>query len=145
VSYGTNITSYPANIGVSPDATSSYTSGTNINWSSPVSITVTAQNGTPQVWTVNVSVQDNSENDITSFTMADQTAPAVINTTAHTVSIQVSYGTNITSYPANIGVSPDATSSYTSGTNINWSSCRDYRYRTEWYAAGMDRNCDSGI
>ena len=60
--------------------------------------------------------QPEPETDILSFTLAQQTGPAVINTTNHTVSIQVAYGTDLTVLTPSITVSTGATISPASMT-----------------------------
>ncbi len=53
--------------------------------------------------------QPEPETDILSFTLTQQTGPATINTTNHTVSIQVAYGTDLTVLTPSITVSTGAT------------------------------------
>lgn len=60
--------------------------------------------------------------DIISFTLSSQTGSAVINSINHTVSIEVEYGTNVTSLSPTIGLSYGATINPTSGTARNFSS-----------------------
>ena len=61
------------------------------------------------------SVPLSSAKDIISFTLAAQTGPAVIDTSAHSVTVQVNSGTNLTSLAPAITVSPNATISPASG------------------------------
>ncbi len=58
VVYGTSLTSLAPTITVSPFAGIVPASGASQNFSAPVQYTVTAQNGTPKVWTVTVTVND---------------------------------------------------------------------------------------
>jgi len=67
-------------------------------------------------------VQPDPDTDILSFSLTQQTGPAVINTTNHTVTIQVSYGTDLTSLIPLITVSPGATINPASGVARNFSS-----------------------
>jgi hypothetical protein len=66
--------------------------------------------------------QPDPETDILSFSLSQQTGPATINTTNHTVTIQVAYGTNVTSLTPSITVSTGATISPASGVTRNFSS-----------------------
>lgn len=70
--------------------------------------------------------QPDPETDILSFTLTQQTGPATINTTNHTVSIQVAYGTDLTVLTPSITVSTGATISPASGVGRNFSSPVNY-------------------
>lgn len=61
------------------------------------------------------SVPLSSAKDIISFTLAAQTGPAAIDTSAHSVTVQVNSGANLTSLAPAITVSPNATISPASG------------------------------
>lgn len=58
VVYGTSLTSLAPTITISPFASILPASGASQNFSAPVQYTVTAQDGTPKVWTVTVTVND---------------------------------------------------------------------------------------
>ncbi len=123
VAYGTDVSSLTPTIGLSPGASVSPTGSQ--NFSTPVNYTVTAEDGeTSQVWTATVTVAPNDETDITSFVLADQTSEAVINTTDHTVDIQVAYGTDVSGLNPNIGLSAGAsitpTGSRDFGSAVNY-------------------------
>jgi hypothetical protein len=60
--------------------------------------------------------------DITTFTLAAQTGSATINTTLHTVAIEVIYGTDITDIAPTITLSIGATINPTSGTERNFTN-----------------------
>ena len=51
----------------------------------------------------------NTATDITSFTLPQQTTPATINTTNHTIGVEVAYGTPVTALVPTIGLSDGAT------------------------------------
>lgn len=70
--------------------------------------------------------QPDPETDILSFSLTQQTGSATINTTNHTVSIQVAYGTNLISLTPSITVSTGATISPASGVARNFSSPVSY-------------------
>jgi len=67
-----------------------------------------------------------SETNILSFSLSQQTGSATINTTNHTVFIEVAYGTNVTSLTPSITVSQEATISPASGVTRNFSSPVSY-------------------
>jgi hypothetical protein len=69
--------------------------------------------------------------DIISFTFADQTGPATINATNHTVNVEVEYGTNVTSLSPTIEISYGATINPTSGTARNFTSPVEYTVTAE--------------
>lgn len=73
-------------------------------------ITVTAQDGTTQkAYTINISKALSPLNDIVSFSVPDMIGTAAINTSTHTVTAGVPFGTSLSSISATFGVSPDAT------------------------------------
>jgi hypothetical protein len=121
VSYGTILTALTPVITTSAGATINPPSGAQ-NFSAPFIYTVTAANGTAQAWIVIVTTAPNTENDIVSFSLAEETAPAVINTTDHTVSITVNYGTDLTALVPAITVSPFATISPAIGVAQNFTT-----------------------
>ncbi len=73
----------------------------------------------------------NTETDITSFSIPQQTSPATINPTNHTVNIEVAYGTSVTALVPTIGVSDGATISPTSAAAQNFSAPITYNVTAE--------------
>jgi hypothetical protein len=69
---------------------------------------------------------DSTATDILAFTISQQTAPGTINTGNHTVSIQVAYGTDVTSLTPTITLSYGATIAPTSGTARNFTTPQTY-------------------
>jgi len=67
-------------------------------------------------------IADPTATDITSFILSEQTGAAIINTTAHTVDIEVAYGTSLISLTPSITVSRTATIDPLSGVAQNFSS-----------------------
>jgi hypothetical protein len=123
VVHGTNLTSLTPTFTLSTGATSVPASGTASDYSSEVTITVTAEDGTTtQDWKVNVSEAPNDETDILTFTLTEETGPATINSTNHTVTIEVADGTNLTSLTPTFTLSTGATSVPASGTASDYSS-----------------------
>ncbi len=126
VSYSTaSLNGLVPTISVSDFATISPASGVAQDFTSPVTYTVTAEDGTTKVWTVNVSQSTtaSSEKDILSFTFNGQVGESVIDATAHTViaaaNINVDLESPITPV---IEVSPMATISPASGVAQTFSS-----------------------
>ncbi len=122
VTYGTDLSSLTPTWTLSAGAASNPESGTTSDYSTPVTIEVTAEDGTTnQDWTVNVSEAPNDSTDILSFSIPEQTAPAAINTSEHTVSIEVGHGTNLTSLLPTWTLSTGAASDPESGTAGDYS------------------------
>jgi hypothetical protein len=94
VPYGTNITSI-APVVTHTGASINPVDGVPQNFTSPVTYTVTAANGTTKAYTVTVTVALNSAKAITDFTLAGQSG--AINESAGTIAVTVPYGTSITS------------------------------------------------
>jgi hypothetical protein len=118
VEYGTVLTNLVATFTLSDGATAKVegvlqTSGaTANNFTNPVTYTVTAEDGiTVQNWIVTVTVAPNSETDITDFGFGipPQTGAATINPTAHTIGIEVEYGTVLTNLVSTFTLSDGAT------------------------------------
>ncbi|MDB4293495.1 Ig-like domain-containing protein, partial [Maribacter sp.] len=74
-------------------------------------ISATATDGSAVFGSAAVSVNDprSAENDIVQFTLSPTSGDAVINTTNHTATIAVPFGTDLTVAPTNLVVSPSAT------------------------------------
>ncbi|HBS86565.1 MAG: hypothetical protein A2W91_20305 [Bacteroidetes bacterium GWF2_38_335] len=83
------------------------TSGVTANdFSAPVVYTVYAEDGTPETWTVNVTVAPaNTETDILTYSVPGETLPATIDNVNHTVAVNVGWMTNITSLIATFTLS----------------------------------------
>jgi hypothetical protein len=69
--------------------------------------------------------------DITAFTLAAQTGAATINTGTHTISIEVEYGTNVTSLTPTITLNYGATIDPTSGTARDFTTPQIYTVTAE--------------
>ena len=132
VPYGTDLTSLVPVIGLSEGASINPLAGIATDFSSPVSYTVTAEDGsTQQDWVVGIQVLPNTETDITAFSLAEQTHPATIDPVGHTVTIEVSYGTGLAFLTPNIAVSPGATIDPQSGTSQDFTSGLSYTVTAE--------------
>ncbi|MGS0528292.1 DUF5018-related domain-containing protein [Zobellia nedashkovskayae] len=111
VPVGTDLNVAPQLLEVSPGATVAPAIGQVQDFSEAVTYTVTPETGTPQVWTVNVTVsvpEGSGDNAITAFELLGQTDVA-IDDTAGTVTVTVPNGTNLSAAPSVLTISLDAT------------------------------------
>lgn len=132
VPYGTVLTALVPTIEVSTGATINPPSGTANDFSSPVTYTVMAEDGTTtQDWVISISLAPNTETDITGFTLAEQTGAASIDPLTHTIDIEVDYGTNLGFLAPIIQVSPGATIDPLSGVSRDFSSGTLYTVTAE--------------
>ncbi|MEP5611898.1 MAG: T9SS type A sorting domain-containing protein [Cyclobacteriaceae bacterium] len=110
----------------------------------PATITVTANDGsgvtTSDEFIVTVSEVFSTETDITAFSLAQQTGAATIDATAHTVSIEVASGTNVTGLTPTIevsagaSVSPTGAQSFANGTITYTVTAEDGVTTQNWIA-----------
>ena len=122
---GEDITSITPIITLSPTATIDPLSGVSQNFTNPVVYTVTGGDAvTEQAWTVTITedVTPSSSTDIVTFTLAEQTGAATINSVTHTISIEVIGGTNVTSLTPTITLSEAATIDPLSGIAGNFTN-----------------------
>jgi len=120
VPYGTSVTSLVPTIQIT-GATISPASGTSRNFTNPVSYTVTAADGSIQVYTITVTVAANSAKEITSIAFSNPSAIGVVTESNHTIAITVPFGTTVTSLTPTIGIS-GASISPASGAPQNFTS-----------------------
>jgi hypothetical protein len=132
VIFGTALTDLIPTIGISQGASISPLSGTAQDFTSPVIYTVTSADGDyQQNWTVTVTVQAGSSvTDILTFVIPNQTN-SVVNATNHTVTINMPYGTNVTSLSPTISLSAGATINPTSGVSRNFTTPQTYTVTAE--------------
>lgn len=113
VPIGTSLTSVvPSTLTLSPSATVNPTAATARDFSSPVTYTVTAQNGTTtKVWTVTVTIVASSAKEITAFQLSNmQIGASVINSAAGTIAVSMPIGSTLTNLvPTTLTLSPSAT------------------------------------
>ena len=112
VPFGTNLNTSPSSFSVSPAATVNPVGTSQQDFSSAVQYTVTAENTDTQVWTVTVNVGVDTRsgaNDITSFAINGQSGQSVIDNVAHTVTVEVPFGTNLNTTPIAFAISDNAT------------------------------------
>ncbi|MFY0690212.1 MAG: BspA family leucine-rich repeat surface protein [Cyclobacteriaceae bacterium] len=129
--YGTNLSSLSPTISVSTNATISPESGAAQDFSSAVTYTVTAENGDTQDWIVSFTNLENDSTDIKSFVIASgdghpEPVEGTIDTSTHTVTATVPYGSSLTSLTPTITVSGDATISPASGEAQDFTSSVTY-------------------
>ena len=131
VAYTTDLTSLIPTITVSENATIDPLSGVERDFSSSVTYTVTAEDGTTQDWTVTVTEAPSNETDILTFVLAEQTGDATIDSDNHTVDIEVAYQTDLTSLTPTITISANALISPESGISQDFSSSVTYTVTAE--------------
>lgn len=118
--YGTSVTSLVPTITLSTGATISPASGIAQEFTNPLVYSVTAENQTSQAWTVTCINDPNRANNIIDFTVPAQVGTSTINTTSHTVTFHMPYGTSVKSLAPTLSVSQEATVSPLSGETQNF-------------------------
>jgi len=134
VSLSTDSTAFVASFTISNLATidisdTSQVSGvTSNNFSSPVTYTVTAEDGTTQDWVVTVTVATSlsGENNILSFSFAEQTGAATIDVINHKVDIEVANGTDLTNLVATFTISDLATIDIGGTSQVSGMTANDF-------------------
>jgi hypothetical protein len=126
VPFGTDVSALTPTITVSDLATVSPTSGTAQNFSNPVTYTVTAEDGTTQAYTVTVTLGQNTENDITTFSFAgfDPVVSGVI--AGNTITVTFPYPVDPAGLVPTIEVSAEATVTPASGVAQDFSGTLQY-------------------
>lgn len=100
---------------------------TAVDFADPVTYTVTAEdNTTTQDWVVTVSLTPNTETDISSFNLPNQAGVTVLDASAHTVDIEVPFGTDVSSLTPTFTLSYGATASVSSVNQISEVSSNDF-------------------
>ncbi|MEL7145405.1 MAG: reprolysin-like metallopeptidase [Bacteroidota bacterium] len=126
LAFGSDLTALTPQITVSPGASVSPNSGQLIDFTNPVNYRVTAEDGTTfQDWVVTVTLEADTrktDTDFITFLLAEQTTSAEINTTEHTVQIEVARGTSLGSLTPSFTLSEGATSSPESGQTIDFTN-----------------------
>jgi hypothetical protein len=127
--YGTDVTTLVATFAVSSGASvkvgsTAQTSGTTANnFTSPVTYTVVAADGSTQAYVVTVTIVSNTAKALTAFSFNSPAVTATINETAKTIALTVPFGTDVTALVATFastGASVKVgTTTQTSGTTAN--------------------------
>ncbi|NBD25663.1 S-layer homology domain-containing protein [Paenibacillus glycinis] len=129
VPYGTALAAFAA--GITPAAGAEFAiceaDGTTpaTELATGVKVIVTAQDGTTRV-TYTVQVAGNSAKAITGFSLAAQTGWAAIDAAAHTVAIEVGYGTDVSSLTAAFALSAGASAKVGTATQASGVTANDF-------------------
>ncbi|MBA7592117.1 hypothetical protein ES708_34294 [subsurface metagenome] len=134
VAYGTVVTNLVATFTISNSATidigaTPQESGVTANdFTNPVTYTVTAEDATTQDWVVTVTVASapSSENDIITFSFAEQTGAATIDAITYTVYIEVAYGTDVTNLVTTFTISDLATIAIGATSQVSGVTSNDF-------------------
>ena len=125
VANGTNLGGLLAEFTISPGATSDPATSAISDYTNPVTITVTAEDGaTTQAWTVTVTEAapgPSTATDILTFSITGQTS-LTGDATAHTIDVEVANGTVLTALTADFTLSAGATSDPVSGVEDDYTS-----------------------
>lgn len=133
VPYGTDLRSLVPTVLVSGGATVLPLSGSATDFSSAVTYTVTAQDGTSIPYLVTITVDRNVEAKISTFAF-DKLSPVVggaIDESAKTIALTVPYGTNVTSLVPSISISERATILPASGAAVDFTNAVTYTVKSE--------------
>jgi len=130
---GTDITKLSPVTTISPKATVTPESITPQNFTSPVTYTVTAEDGTKQVYTVKLTAKKNSDRSILSFKFSKLTPEVVgvVDEASKTVTLTVPYGTDVKTLVPTITVSEGATLLPATGEAKDFSSTIEYVVKAE--------------
>lgn len=133
VAMGTNPNGIVPTFTISDYATVDFATGVAQDFTTPFVYTVTSESSIDQAWTVNVSIAttQSSENDILTFTLPQQTGPATIDAVNHTVDVEVTWNTALTSLTPAITISTLATINPLSGTAQDFSAPFTYTVTAE--------------
>jgi hypothetical protein len=126
---GTDVTTLTPTITVSGKATVSPKSGVTQNFTNVVTYTVTAEDGSTQVYTVSVNVEQSKDAKITAFSFGELTPVIVANIEEETKTISaiVPYGTTVTALVPTITISGGATITPASGVAQDFSAPISYK------------------
>ena len=131
--YGSSITALPATFSLSVGATakvglnSQISNTTTNNFTTPVIYTVTAQDGiTSQNWVVSVTIAANTETSIVSYSLPGQIGNAMINTSFHSITVTMPYGTSVSSLAASFSLSAGATTKVGSINQLSGSTINNF-------------------
>jgi len=133
VGFSVDLTDLTPTITVSDGASIDPESGVAQDFTNPVTYTVTAEDNTEKTWTVTVTnaATQNSEANILTFELAEQTAPATIDAGDQTVAIEVEYATDVTELTPTITVSYGASINPESGVAQDFTNPVTYSVTAE--------------
>jgi hypothetical protein len=128
VEYGTDLAFLTPTFTLSEGASSDPASGTVGDYSSVVTITVRAEDGTTtQDWTIEVteaSPEPSSAADVLDFAVTEQTQLPTIDNVNNSIAVEVANGTDLTTLAPVLTISPGATSDPASGETGDYSSAK---------------------
>lgn len=100
---------------------------TTLDFTTPVTYTLTAEDGiTQQTWTVSVAQGANTATDFTSFSFPQQTGPATIDPTEHTISIEVLNRADRSTLISTFTLSDGASAKVASTEQISGTTANDF-------------------
>jgi len=133
VVFGTDVTALVSTFTLSTGAiakvgNTTQVSGTTVNdFTNPVTYIIVGEDGATTLdWTVTVTTAPNTETDITAFSLTEQTEPATINATNHTVDIEVVFGTNVTAMVSTFTLSTGATAKVGTTAQVSGTTANDF-------------------
>jgi len=133
VAYGTSLAALVASFDLSYGASAAIgstaqVSGSTANdFTSTVVYTITAEDGTTtQDWDVIVTVAQNDQNDILSYSFDEQTGAANIDAANHEVTIEVANGTDLSNLVATFTISGDAEAKIGTTTQVSGVTANDF-------------------
>ncbi|OQY38087.1 MAG: hypothetical protein B6226_04170 [Candidatus Cloacimonetes bacterium 4572_65] len=118
-------------IEISSNATIFPRSGIPQDFTNPVEYTITSETGEEQIWEATVAAYYSTGNEILSFSFREQSEETIINTTQHTILIEVPSGTNVTSMTPAIEISVDATISPENAVALDFTNPVEYTVTAE--------------
>ncbi len=122
--YGTTVV--PTVVGIPTDANANVVVTDAAKLPGTTTVDVTAEDGaTTLQYTINFTVTNN-ETDIIAYSFAEQTYPATINATAHTVDIEVASDTDVTTLIATFTLSVGATADINGITQVSSTTSNDF-------------------
>ncbi|MFT3740031.1 MAG: M1 family aminopeptidase [Breznakibacter sp.] len=124
--YGTDRNGLAPVIVVSAAASVDPASGQEVDFTLPVQYTVTAEDGSSQIYTVVVTNALNSEKQILSFTITGQAGMTEIDQSSRTVTVTMPAGSVITALAPVLTVSQGATVSPASGETRDFTTAQSY-------------------
>lgn len=142
VGYGTVLSDLSPTITFSPGVVLPPNFKLPSDYTTPVTITVEAEDGSVKNWTINVTEEPPPPSDDTDilayFILPEQTSLATIDNTNHTVDIEVVNGANLTDLTPRFSLSIGAYSVPESGTNGDYSNAVTIRVLAEDEIAYQD-------
>jgi len=146
--YGTDVTALIPSITIT-GASVSPASGVAHNFTATSTYTVTANDASTQAYSVIVTFTPNPAKAITSFTIPTQVGSTTINESAHTIALNVPYGTSLTALVPSIIIT-GASVSPASGVANNFTATTTYTVTaadasTQAYTANVTVNAPSSV